>query len=252
MGLSKGISRPSICWVTQTLAVGSLLLSSLSSAAGSAPRAELYAEHVRLDEPGSSVEATLRATFQIAKWLEAYAGYSHLRYELKPNEVERRSPLLGLRYMPTNFLRLFAEYRHSRDNLNSGKTADDPRLGVTAFYFTEFAPLSKAGGWFSDSYADIIHMSRYSKDLVLSGWSKLGVRARPLSNVFTDGYVEAFLQDTKDPALGRRAQELRYGVRVGLTSHSLTLSAQIFHRLTSWIPAPDARWRLIISLGGSF
>lgn len=214
---------------------------------------EFYSETVGLDEePGISSENILRILGRPQTALQPYLGFSNLNFEALNFRIHRNAPLIGLRWQPWSFVRMFAEYRHSEDSLARTQPRDDPRYGAILFYFHEFGTLSAGVRTISDSYGEAVRMDRYSHKPMFTAWSKLALRVNPNAQTFADLYGEAFVQETLDPALGRKAEELRGGMRAGMIWDNVSVTAQLFHRLVSGVDAPPARWRWLLAIGGRF
>jgi hypothetical protein len=237
-----------------SLFIGLILLLALSiQSAPAAWKPEAYSEYVTLDEnKGSSLEANARLVYRGKSVIEPYAGFSYLHYSAYRSSIERKSPLIGLRWQALPFLRLFAEYRVSFDSPSRLRKKDDPRLGAVLGHWQEIAALTSKIRLASDSYGEFIYMDRYADSPMAAGWTKLLIRGTPANNLYTDGFAEAYALESRDPALGRRAQELRYGARAGWVGEKISLNAMVFRRFVTLVPAPAARYRFLFAVGGSF
>lgn len=227
------------------------LFSARSARADFVP--EFYSEAVTLDESqGHSLEANARVLWRKHKKLTPYAGFTFLRYSTGGNSLERKSPLLGIRWQVAPFLRAFAEYRLAFDSPESRRKKDDPRIGLILGHWQDITQLRPALRIASDSYAEIVFMNRYSNSPMAAGWSKMLLRWNPTSTTFADVYTEAYALESRDPALGRKSQELRYGTRVGWVGDRISVTALAFRRFASFVDAPKARMRFLLAIGGNF
>lgn len=214
---------------------------------------EAYSEFVTLDENnGHSLEANARILYRGKFAVEPYAGFSYMTYSAYGDSIKRESPLLGLRWQALPFLRLFAEYRYSYDSPSRLPKKDDPRLGLILGHWQEISNLASGFRLASDSYVEFIYMDRYASSPMAAGWTKLLVRGTPANGLYTDAFTEAYALESRDPALGRRAQELRFGARAGWVGERISLNAVLFRRFLTLVPAPAARYRVLFAVGANF
>lgn len=219
---------------------------------------ETYGETVSLESEGGrasslSVKAIYAAKPELRWFPRPYIGGAWDRYAPNSGKVQRFSPLAGVELRPLGSWRLFAEYRQVFESPRSGYRRSDPRVGVIGGQWWDL-PLGKNFSLFSDSYLDLIAIPRISDNPSLTAFSKFGPRARLEKGIYLDLYGEAYARESDDTNLGRRALELRSGLRSVYAfgeDGSWCASAALFRRFHTFRDAPEAEWRLLFALGGS-
>jgi hypothetical protein len=160
-----------------------------------------------------------------------------------------------VQFRPIPELKLFAEYRYAIESPRSGYGRSDPRIGAVGGLWRERSIGRHA--IFSDSYGELMFIPRITKRPGATIFSKVGPRFRLKPNFGADLYLEGFARESDDLNLGRRAYELRYGGRLVYSfsgpraTSNWVATAGAFHRFASFRDAPEARWRLIVAIGGS-
>jgi hypothetical protein len=183
----------------------------------------------------------------------SYFGAAAETYRPDTNKLNRFSPLVGaeLRILPE--LKFFTEYRYVSEDPHSSFSRSDFRVGFIAGLWREHA-FNPRFSLYSDSYGELISISRISSRPALTAFSKIGPRYRILPMLSGDIFLEAYGRDSDDLNLGRRALELRYGARSVCSlgkDASWALSLAAFRRFVSFRDAPDSRWRGLLAIGGS-
>ena len=220
---------------------------------------ESYAEVSTLEgEGGHSDSAWARA-----RWLISasplvpvpYLGVAWDRYSPDQGEVSRISPMVGAEIYPIPALRLFAEYRYVTETPRSTYSKSDPRVGLIGGLWREL-PLNDRFSFVFDTYGELILVSRISPNPGFTAFTKAGPRVRVAKGLSADLYGEAYARDNDDVNLGRRALELRYGTRAvysfaGPRNGGWSASLAAFRRVHTFRDAPEARWRLLLALGGT-
>jgi len=223
------------------------------------PLVEAYGEFVTLESEGgyaSSTWATARWQTGASRWAPMpYLGLAWERYSPEFTSVGRVSPHAGLQLRPIPEIKIFAEYRYVFESPRSAYSRHDARLGVVGGLWREKS-LGKHA-LFSDSYGEFLFLPRISDRPAFTAFSKAGPRFRLRPNFAADLFLEAFARESDDVNLGRRAYELRYGSRLVYSfggprpESNWVATIGAFHRFASFRDAPEAKWRLLIAIGGS-
>lgn len=231
----------------------------LSPARAETWNTESYAEVSTLEgEGGHSDSAWARARWLIgaSPFIPVpYLGVAWDRYAPDQAEVSRISPMVGAEIFPLPSLKVFAEYRYVTETPRSTYSKSDPRVGLIGGLWREL-PLGGRWALISDSYGEFILVSRISSNPGLTAFSKAGPRVRLAKGLSADLYGEAYARDNDDVNLGRRSLELRYGTRAvysfaGPRNGGWSASLAAFRRVHTFRDAPEARWRLLLAVGGT-
>jgi hypothetical protein len=220
---------------------------------------EAYGEFVTLESEGGYQSST----WATARWLTGkslfapmpYVGVAWERYAPDFAQVGRFSPHAGLQIRPIPEIKIFAEYRYVFESPRSAYGRNDPRLGAVGGLWREL-PLGRHA-IFSDSYGELLFIPRITDRPAATFFSKVGPRFRLQPKFGADLYLEGFARESDDVNLGRRAYELRYGGRLvyafgGPRAESgWVATVGGFRRFATFREAPEARWRLLVAIGGA-
>jgi hypothetical protein len=248
------------CLVIAGLGFATLLLApavraeetgSISAPAASLYSMRFYGEALTLEsEGGYSAMSSAKALRALRGPLSLYIGTQIEAYEPDQGRIKRIAPLGGLEADFRDF-RLFAEYRYEQESPRSPYSHNDPRFGLTGGHWAEFEFLRKLS-LFSDTYGELVQIPRINWNPTALAFSKAGLRLPLQKSLFLDSYLEAYYADSADPAFGRRALESRSGLRLAYWHNGWGAQISGFRRFATLAPAPDARWRSLVSVGGAF
>lgn len=234
-------------WLLTYLLVG---FPAWASAPSPSYFTDLYGEVSTLEREGGYASSLVARGKLPLGAFRAYLGAHWEAYVPDAGGIRRVSPLLGLE-RSLGPVRLFAEYRYVFESPRTSYSRHDPRFGATGGYWWQ-GEESRWGYWISDSYGELISLPRIQALPALTLFSKWGWRKPLASRLYLDPYVEAFVQESPDPAMGRDAREGRGGIRLAWGVGEGLVSLAAFRRLFSLVDAPAPRVRFLLSAGGTF
>lgn len=208
-----------------------------------------YGEVSNLEESGFASTLNAKSDFALTQTFSLYLGAQWEEYRPQNYSIQRVSPLLGMKRI-LGPIQLFAEYRYQFENPKSAYTRHDPRLGVTGGYWRE--SIFQVPQIFSDSYGELISIPRirWKPNLILQ--TKLGWRQKLHSGLFLDPYLEAYLKQSADPAMGKDAFQLRAGLRFVASAPKWSASLSAFRRIHSFREEAAPRWMGLATMGVVF